>query len=50
MSSNLVIKFDSVIAIIHVICIAFQIGILLYQNHNGKVQQQPYNNNQGGYR
>jgi len=50
MSTNVVIQFDNMVAIVHILCIAVQIGILLYVNHNGKSNHQTYNNNnQGGY-
>ena len=49
MSTNVVIQFDNMVAIVHILCIAVQIGILLYLNHNGKSNQQTFNSNQGGY-
>jgi hypothetical protein len=48
MNTSIVIQFNSVVAVIHVICVAVQIGILFYISK--KSNKQTYNNStQGGY-
>ena len=50
MDANLTIRFDSITAIIHIVCIIIQVGILIY-NNLGKNDQKPvYYNNQGDYK
>jgi len=52
MDTNLIIKFDSVVAIIHIVCITIQIGIIIYKSMNNETAQKPVSNNnyQGGFR
>lgn len=52
MDASVIIKFDSITAIVHVVCITIQVGILIY-NGLTKEEQNPayYNNpNNGGYK
>jgi hypothetical protein len=51
MDASVIIKFDSITAIVHVVCITIQVGILIY---NGLTKEDPkptyYNNpNNGGF-
>jgi len=43
MNSSIVIQFDSIAAIAHIICVVVQIGILIYANQQCRSNQQQQN-------
>ena len=50
MNTELIIKFDSIVAIIHVICVTVQVGLLIYKGMNKSQVVQSYPQQQGGFR